>query len=75
MKIWYLEEEGIKEFDEQRAKNAPNGRWAEKREKITDPMTITLHIEIDKKKYAKLQEKYKTSLAYRIFSYFGFKNK
>lgn len=73
MKIFYLEEEGIKEFDESRRLTAKAGKWAEKREKITDPMTITLHVEIDRQKYMKLKEKYKTKLPDRIFSFFGFK--
>lgn len=75
MKIYYTEEPGITEFDETKAKNAPVGRWGEKREKMKDPMTITLHIEIDREKYTKLQNKYQKTLADRIFTYFGFNNK
>ena len=73
MKIIYLEEDGIKEFDDTRLDTAPTGRWADKRERLKDPITITLHVEIDRGKYNKLKGKYKTSLHERIFSYFGFK--
>ena len=71
MKIVYIEEEGTREF--QGSENYIFKRWGEKREKISNPMTISVHIEIDKAKYEKLQDKFKTQLPDRIFSFFGFK--
>lgn len=73
MKIIYLEEEGIKTFEENRIETARYRQWAEKRERLKEPITITLHVEIDKEKYTRLKEKYRTSLPERIFTYFGFK--
>ena len=73
MRIKYLEEHGSKEFITNRPDNAIFYRWAEKSEKIADPITITVQIEIDKTKYEKLQNKYQKHLSNRIFSYLGFK--
>ena len=56
MKIYYWEEEGIAEFDEKKAMNSKSGRYGEKSEKIKDPITISMHIEIDRKKYQKWKQ-------------------
>lgn len=73
MKIIYIEEKGIKSFNETPSENCLFKRWGEKREKINNPITITLHVEIDEVKYEKLKDKFKTQLPDRIFSFFGFK--
>lgn len=62
MKISYLET-----YDNEKIYE----RTGETQETIKNPITITVNIEIDKKKYEKLQAKYSNSLADRIFTYFG----